>query len=347
MKKIYLSVIFSALISFTANVLAATSYSEAQTDDILDFAETPHQDDLLNDYLNELKDAEQAKLRARDIINSGLETVNLRDSQKKMIKEGDSKRQQMQQKYNIQISEEKSIEDSAKIAPPSNVQPDIHNNIISQNTSTISKIQTSTQTETNSTISAFERAPFGLYWNISSEALSESGYNLQPAQRDGYDNVYAVTNPKQNNQTFELITAIFGKHNHLWCIYAQSKPQKDTPNGSQVLELYHKYYDALKQKYGNAQEFFTPHKYPERQEDKNGKVNLVEKQSEIGGDDFLYELKNGTSSLFATFESDTIGVTLTVNVNEHNKSFISLDYKNLQIKKSDEDKNFNDLIDEL
>ena len=342
MKKICFTLVFLALIPLSANVFAAADTTEPQADDILDFADAP-KEDLLDDYLNELEDAEQAKIDARNIINSGLETVNLRDSQKKMIKEGDSKRQQMQQKYNIAKPDTSKAKDFSAFAPLAEQQTDTNDEIISPQADTTQP----TPEEPANSLSAFEPAPFGLYWNISSEALTEAGYNLQPAQRDGYDNVYAVTNSKQNNQTFELITAIFGKRNHLWCIYAQSKPQKDTPNGSQVLELYRKYYNALETKYGNAQEFFTPRKYPERQEDENGKVNMIEKQSVIGGDDFLYELKNGTSSLFATFESDTIGVTLTVNVNEHNKSFISLDYKNLQIKKSDEDKNFNDLIDEL
>ena len=106
------------------------------------------------------------------------------------------------------------------------------------------------------------------------------------------------------------------------------------PNAEKVLRLYHDYYAALEKKYGNAEEHYRPNKES---------TSL----KEIGNDDFLRELAQKKASLYATFDNDIVLATLSVFVDEEDRSFITLSYENKQIKQLEREENLNELINDL
>jgi hypothetical protein len=193
-------------------------------------------------------------------------------------------------------------------------------------------------------------APFGLYWDATMDEIKELGFELKPAARKDYEQVYQVTNVKQQSNNFRDIIAIFGVDNHLWCIFAQGNLLDDDARASKVLDLYHKYYKALEQKYGNAHQYFTPYKYEEELiegEGENQKTTVVTHENPLGGDNFLRELQEGKAFLYATFENGTIGATLGVSVDGSGKSYISLDYKNLRLMNKEQNEGYNRLLEDI
>lgn len=189
-----------------------------------------------------------------------------------------------------------------------------------------------------------ERAPFDLRWGASIKDLSKAGWTLKPAERAGYTNVYTAKHAQHPQALFTTVSAIFGTQDKLWCIFAESKGLDDTPDAAQVLALYHKYYAALEQKYGNAVEHFQPY------------VPVVlpgKKEAEppaphpLGGADFLRELQQEKASLYATFSNDEIGVTLSVFVDEKGQSHLLLDYKNLPLRRQENDDKFTQVLEGL
>ena len=271
--------------------------------------------------------AREAKEEAKRISAQNPNILDLRDSQKRLIKEGDEKRAQIKQ-----LMEE--IENTAE------VKGDEQENVALERKQISEK---------------YTPAPFGLFWGIDKEQTELLGFNLQSAERKDYTNVYSIGNAKQSNDTFDIITAIFGEQNKLWCIFAQSKPQSDTPQADNVLKLYNAYYAALEQKYGNAKQYFTPAEYTEKvieqgeAEADNDKAEekTVTKTTPIGNDNFLKELQQGTAVLYATFENEMLGVTLGVSVDGEGKSYISIDYKNLKIMEEEKQTKLNNLISDI
>lgn len=192
-----------------------------------------------------------------------------------------------------------------------------------------------------------QKAPFDLTWGASIDEMKAAGIELEPAAREGYQNVYFAKNLPQKNNTFPNVTVIFGAQNKLWCIYAESKAQKDDAQASQILALYHKYYDALKQKYGNAEEHFSPYEYEEKQKDDSGKTITVTKQNSIGGENFLQELKEDKTALYATFQNEQIGVMLSVAADKDGQTFLILDYKNLPLLNQEKDNKIDTILNDL
>ena len=279
-------------------------------------------------YFDDKKAAKEAKEEAKRISEQKPNILDLRDSQKRLIKEGDEKRAQIKQTLEEIDNSIEQRADSGK--------EDI----------TLERKQISEK---------YMPAPFGLFWGIDKEQTELLGFNLQPAERKDYTGVYSIINAKQSNGTFDIITAIFGEQNKLWCIFAQSKPQPDTPQAENVLKLYNAYYAALEQKYGNAKQDFTPAEYTEKvieqtgADANNGKAEekTVTKTTPIGNDNFLKELQQGTAVLYATFENDMLGVTLGVSVDGEGKSYISIDYKNLKIMEEENQTKLNNLISDI
>ena len=322
-------------------LIACPAYAQEEDFDIdnfLDFsaedmnkeeakAEKDSNKNFITRYFDDKKAAKEAKEEAKRISEQNPNVLDLRDSQKRLIKEGDEKRAQIKQ-----LMEE--IENTAE------VKGDEQENVALERKQISEK---------------YTPAPFGLFWGIDKEQTELLGFNLQSAERKDYTNVYSIGNAKQSNDTFDIITAIFGEQNKLWCIFAQSKPQSDTPQADNVLKLYNAYYAALEQKYGNAKQYFTPAEYTEKvieqgeAEADNDKAEekTVTKTTPIGNDNFLKELQQGTAVLYATFENEMLGVTLGVSVDREGKSYISIDYKNLKIMEEEKQTKLNNLISDI
>ena len=106
------------------------------------------------------------------------------------------------------------------------------------------------------------------------------------------------------------------------------------------MEEYNKFYKLLDTKYGNARQFYTPKvtNVDKTVDLGKGKTQTVtEKREEpIGGENFLKELQSGEAVLYATFENGKVGAALAVNVDGDGRSYITVDYRNLQILKDRE-----------
>lgn len=265
----------------------------------------------ISDYIGDLETQNKAKDSAREVLDSNGSTFGLRDSQLRMMRENKNAREAIRKMF---------IEREQKMM----TQKEKAEKIISQ----------------------LQPAPLGLYWGASIQQTKDIGFNLSKAQREGYQNVFNVQNPQQKNSLFSDITVIFGAVDKMWCIFAQSKPIEDEPNGEQTLRTYKKYYEALKVKYGNAEEHFTPYTYVEEIETGEGKNVVISKQEKtnpMGGENFLSELQNNQAVLYATFNNGKIGVTLGVFVDENLKGHITIDYKNFEFMQQETEV----IVDEL
>ena len=309
--------ICNAQINFLGTDLSSNDITEENIDIDIDTDTEPknNQDDFFNDYIDEIETQYKAKNSARNILSKKPEKITLRSNQQKLIEKGIEKRKLLEEK----IEQNKKIENEPK--------------------ELLLKIQ-----------SKYQQAPLGLYWDATIEEIKTLGFNLKSAEREDYSEVYQVTNPKQNNNTFDIVSAIFGINNHLWCIYAQSYPLDDDSSANEALKLYKKYFKALSVKYGNAKEHYTPYTYTEEKiegEGNNKKITQITKQNPIGGKNFLKELQEGKASLYASFENNEVGVILSISVDNTGKSFISIDYKNFKSMKNEQDASFNRLIEDI
>ena len=289
--------------------------------DLLD--ETPIDEMVYEDSAPKDVDEEQTKENATDSARKLLyqkpEILSLRQNQIKSLKESVEAGKALKEKVENKVKEE--------------------------------KVKELTEEEKLEILrSQFAVAPLGLYWGASKEDLEKLGFKFKSAERKDYKSVYQVLNPKQKNDTFRQITAIFGVQNKLWCIYAQGQLLKDDAKASQVLELYHKYYKALATKYGNAQQHFSPYTYEEQLIKGEGDKKVVEtitKQNPLGGDNFLKELQEGKAILYATFQNDKTGVTLGVSVDGDGNSYISIDYKDFGLLESEKETTLNKAIEDI
>ena len=301
----------------------------AETDNKQDTSEKPQKEtrkNFISRYFEQKETQEKALKDAQQIMEQDPSTLDLRDSQKRLIEAGEQKR--------IQIK--KTLEETGN----------------AKRSDSGSSENTDIAREIKSISEKYTAAPFGLFWGINKEQTELLGFTLQSAERKDYTNVYSVINAKQKNDTFDMVTAIFGEQDKLWCIFAQSKPQPDTPQASNVLKLYETYYTALEKKYGNAKQYFTPAEYTEeivtQSENKTSDSTTASAGSTpIGNDNFLKELQQGTAVLYATFENELLGITLGVSVDGEGKSYISIDYKNLKIMEQENQTKLDNLINDI
>ena len=191
--------------------------------------------DYLDDYIDGVETEKKAQNTARALLNQKPQILNLRQNEIKTL--------------------EKLKERTAEIQKKS--QPSVKIETLPDKEKTKEEILQKLR-------DSLQAAPMGLYWAATQEQIQELGFELKPAERKDYKNVFQVLNPQQNNNTFALTTAIFGLQNKLWCIYAQGALLNDDAQASQVLALYRRYYEALSKKYGNAQEHFEPYTYQEQ-----------------------------------------------------------------------------------
>lgn len=327
---------------------------ENNVDDI----EFDERKNVMNEYLQGLETADKAQKDARDILSKKPNILSLRQNQIKMIEEGDRKRKEYEQKKAQEIFEREVLSEAPQKKdssgglnnqiPANNVQVPVIKSLPTEPKKIVSPQKSQAEdNEKQALAERFEGAPFGLYWDASKEETEALGFKLEQAEREEYQNVYEVKNPKQNKKTFARILAVFGSQNHLYCIYAQSALQNDDNKAGEGLRLYHQYYKALEQKYGNAKEFFSPNVIALETDDKEKSVGVVEKSNPIGNDDFLQELAQNKATLYATFESESIGAVIDLLANDKQQSYITIDYKNLPLLQKEKEGLLNELISDI
>ena len=311
----------------------------------------PKPRDFIDEIIENTETTDKARRKTRQMLEQKAEELSLRASQKRLIQEGDKKREQLKQKADSikkVMQEEFKLDIASGDANETTQEEAVQEEIIIQNTP-------ETPLEENEEKQAapetdLQPAPFGLLWNASQEKIAELGFELVPAARDNYKNVFMVKNSQQNTNTFTLITAIFGLQNRLWCIYAQSDFIDDTPQANKILDLYHTYYQALEKKYGNAKEFIQLYSYSQEiveGEGDNKNITIVNKENPIGNDNFLQELQEGKAAIYATFSDDIIGITLGISINDKGQSYLSIDYKNLAAMQKEDEDNLNNLMKDI
>ena len=174
-------------------------------------------------------------------------------------------------------------------------------------------------------------APFGLFWGVSYDEIKAQGVSLSPIGQKDYVNNFSATNLPKNIRSFREVILTFGIENELWRIIAYGNFLKDTPSAEKVLSLYNQYYKLLSEKYGNAQQFYTPNVINVDKPLGNGKTETIQQEQAIGNSNFLQELQNGQAFLYATFYNSEVGAALSVNVDGQGRSYITIEYKNLTI----------------
>ena len=305
---------------FLGTFLFVASVCNAQMVELFDDGTEDSADEIINPASeSSILEDEQAKDAARDLLQQKPTILNLRKNDLKSLEQLEEKTREIRSKTEKIAQEKEEAEETEE--------------------DRIKKLK-----------AKYQSAPFGLYWAASQENIKKFGFELLPAERKDYKNVFQVANPQQKNNTFAYIIAIFGMQDKLWCVYAQGIPQEDDAKATKVLALYHRYFEALSAKYGNAEEHFEPYTYEERLikgEGEKKKIITVTKQNPLGGDNFLQELQEGKAVLYATFQNDKIGVTLGVSVDGDGKSYISVDYKDFALMDSEQQTILNRTIEDL
>ncbi len=222
-------------------------------------------------------------------------------------------------------------QDSAAQLLNKKVNVSVENQNSSEGENAAVKVQTRQQMFTQLS-QAYGQAPEGLIWGISAEDIEKLGVSLTPTEVKDYPHAYIAQNVPTPIKDFSKTTLFFGDENKLFRILMASDfISDDTPNATKTLKLYNKYYNLLKQKYKNAQQFFTPNA---------SDVDVTPNQNtEINPQDYPDLLKNllsGNADLYATFEGDGIGAALAVNVDGNSQTYITIDYRNLKILKENE-----------
>lgn len=182
----------------------------------------------------------------------------------------------------------------------------------------------------------FEMAPFGLKWLAPLSEIEYMKVELTKTNIKDSPNSYLATNLPKPLKSFREVLLSFGHNDTLWRIAAYGNFIEDDISASKGLAEYQKFYDILKDKYGNPQEFYTPAviNIDEEKTADDGTVSHFIKQKllEKGADGFKEKLMSGESTLFSTFEGDHIGVTLALLADGNGYTYIIIDYKNLKMQ---------------
>ncbi len=176
-----------------------------------------------------------------------------------------------------------------------------------------------------------QSAPFGLVWGSTMAETGNQGIILSPIEEKDYLNSFSATHLPKAVKDFARVDITFGEEDELWRIIAYGKRLDDTPAAADVLQMYKIYSALLNTKYGNKQEFFTPAQVDVIKQDANGKDITVQEPAPLGNPDFLKQLQSGDAVLYSTYHNNEVGAALAVNVDGDGKSYIVVDYKNLQI----------------
>lgn len=180
-----------------------------------------------------------------------------------------------------------------------------------------------------------EPAPFGLKWLATKKEIEYLHVRLNKAQVKDSPNSYIADNLPKPVKAFREVLLSFGENDALWRIAAYSNFYEDDSSATKGLEQYKKFYEMLNDKYGNAEEFYTPAVVSVEEEitldDGTKSRSIKQKVLEMGEPGFKEKLMSGQSTLYSTFENDTIGVTLALLADGNGQTYIIIDYKNLKI----------------
>lgn len=191
-------------------------------------------------------------------------------------------------------------------------------------------------------ISQLPPAPFGLLWGATYEETLSSGVILTRTEEKDYINSFIATQLPKPISAMRYVVLTFGEDNKLWRIIAYGNFIKDTPNAEKITKEYHRFYNMLNKKYGNAEEVFTPKikQITKTVDLGNGrsKQEIENIEEPIGNPEFLSQLQKGEADLYATFYNDEVGAALSVNVDGNGESYLILEYKNLKIFQQQQDK---------
>lgn len=178
-----------------------------------------------------------------------------------------------------------------------------------------------------------EPAPMGLKWLATVDEIEYLHVRLQPIEQKDMPNSYIATNLPNPVSAFREVLVSFGEDDALWRIAAYGKFIDDDGSATKGLKEYDKYYALLAKKYGNAHEFYTPAavNVDKTVVNPDGTQSVKTSQQELpkGGEGFLAKLATGETTLYATFENGTVGVTLALLATGDNQTYIVVDYKNL------------------
>lgn len=176
-----------------------------------------------------------------------------------------------------------------------------------------------------------QSAPFGLVWGSTIAETGNQGITLSPIGEKDYVNSFSAGHLPKAVKDFARVDVTFGEEDQLWRIIAYGKLLDDDAAATKVLQMYNIYSSLLNAKYGNKQEFFTPAQIDVIKQDAKGKDITVQEPAPLGNPQFLSQLQNGTAELYSTYNNNEVGAALAVNVDGDGKSYIVIDYKNLQI----------------
>ncbi|GEM_PF-285202 len=196
-------------------------------------------------------------------------------------------------------------------------------------------------------VTKYGEGPFGLSWGGTFNQIKSLGVDLERTVIKDYPNSFLATKLPKPLPEIHKVAVSFGEDNLLWRILAYSTPLQDSPDASRVLALYNKYYKLLAQRYGNPQQFFTPKitVIEKTVKDKLGResIETTTVEEPIGGKNFLAELQSGEATLYSTFENEKVGAALSIGVDGEGKSYIIIDFTNLEIFKEREQQVINTL----
>lgn len=189
---------------------------------------------------------------------------------------------------------------------------------------------------------SFEEAPLGLSWGADTNYIKATGVILEDISNEAEPRTFYGTYLPKPVDDFDRVALFFGLHNKLWRIVVETKPMEDDVRASKMMMQFRKYNRLLEQKYGGAEIIYNPKiiNVEKIVELENGRttIEIETEEKKISNNEFLQEIKNNEAELFAVFDDGTVGVTLQAVVDENNKSYIVIDYKNLAIIKELENK---------
>lgn len=181
-------------------------------------------------------------------------------------------------------------------------------------------------------------APFGLLWGASIADTRNQGVQLSTADMKDYVNSFLATRLPKPIAFFDRVYIVYGKEDELYRVLAYSQLIDDDASASKVLGYYNTYSELLNKKYGNKEQDFTPAMINKTVKNAKGQDEIVQEAAPIGNQDFLAQLQSGDAVLFSTYYNKDVAAALSIGVDGDEKSYIVIDYKNLQILEKQEAK---------
>ena len=196
---------------------------------------------------------------------------------------------------------------------------------------TFPKLRSRPTAEPSKLVSRTQSAPFGLIWGSTIAETKNQGILLTPIGEKDYVNSFSATRLPKAVDDIARVDVTFGEDDRLWRVIAYGKLLDDNASADKVMQLYKIYSDLLTKKYGHPEEFFTPAQINVTRKNDKGRDITVQEPAPIGNPDFLKQLQSGAAELYSTYYNQEVGAALAVNVDGDGKSYIVIDYKNLQI----------------